>query len=57
MCLMAKDHPITLAFPLLRAPAPHAPEACWDWDVMGQQELLQGEAGDLSNLREGFYLR
>jgi hypothetical protein len=56
MCLAGKDHPIVLAFPLPLVPAPRAPKACQDWEVVHQQEILQGGAGDLSNLREGVHL-
>ncbi len=39
--MVGKDHPIASAFPLLLVPAPWAPEAHWDWEV-----VLQGGAGD-----------
>jgi hypothetical protein len=57
MYLAAKDHLVASAFPLLIIPAPRAPEASQDQEVVHQQDLLFGRAGDLSNLRERFYLR
>ncbi len=33
------------------------PEACQDWEVVRRQEILQGRAGDRSNLRvDGKYV-
>jgi hypothetical protein len=57
MRLAGKDHPVALAFPLPLVPAPWAPEACQNREVVQRQEILPGGAGDLSNLREGVYLR
>ncbi len=57
MCLMGKYHPVALTLPLLLVPAPWAPEASRDWEVVHLQEILQGGAGDLSNIRKGVYLR
>jgi hypothetical protein len=54
---MGKDHPVALAFPLPLIPVPWAPKACWDQEVVRQQEILQGKAGDLSNLWEGVHPR
>ncbi len=57
MYLAGKDHPIASAFPLPLVAAPQAPEAHQDQEVVHQQEILQGRAGDRSNLREKVYLR
>ncbi len=57
MCPVGKDYPVASAFPLPLVPAPWAPDACQDWEVVHWQEILRGRAGDRSNLREGVYLR